>query len=938
MNLPSPSLLFLSKYGEQQTQKLDQSKEVSLLPNAINDPELAKSTFSTISSYTYLESILHTQSAINFQPFAKSVTQANEIPIRCKRCKAYLQDPFIFNGKEFQCQICGRQNQTSSSLTSIPPNPVEFNVQDYVYSSATVDLAGTRTEFLYPGEIGHIQSEVLSHPEILKAAMGSSKFQRDFRGSKDPKIPSSERCLEKVLKTFDTELLGKQEYQESNIDTYRFVHVFIVQTTFNSIYQGILECVLSQIENFLLTSHPNIQVAICFSQMQLQFFQKITSGFEIYEVVSDPVTGEPMIPIPVDELCFDSTLIEEFKEFKQFILQYYYQDIQNSLERYKLAPSSIGDSIGGIVSSLQRIGGIVNVILTDRPTFGVGAIPPEDIKTYTYTSHDNAATAKEAAYFNSNLYYNRLAREAVDHNISINIVGLPFNNFSLGLQCLAPLTFTTAGSLYYNEPARLANEIQSTGNYAFLTDCLRDIFETEAIACTFTARCSQGIDLMLTEEIQTEEIDGVVNSAKNLLNTIFKQKATQQNNLKTFKYKTKDQVYGSFSKLSDVELSFASMKKSSCFSAKLRLQIQKFQDPKIQFAVLFTSQDGKRRVRTGILGLACSEIAAQIYNSCDQFQLVSFASKRFSSAFLGAQGLQNKDQGPLGGLQQNSKQAVSKVEVENAKIEEGSKNGNLSEIEIKFCNELSEVALNSQISSFEVLSLKNGGQKLINQYKMQGMIMQDLKLLLKGFKDIAGASQQSKLLIPQSMQLVPLYMHVLARTGISHAHRNQNEGGMFTSDMRVAEACFNLQENYVKICNNLVPGVFNVNALLGANQAILRPISANSMSIVDVYKNCYLFVSGRICVLAIGRSVPKDVIQELIGEENGFYIQQFRSDNLNANLKVLKQVYGFKGGIYISKDEGVLEGLRRWMIVEDGSSRDMSYQEFLQSLPSVIAK
>jgi len=51
----------------------------------------------------------------------------------------------------------------------------------------------------------------------------------------------------------------------------------------------------------------------------------------------------------------------------------------------------------------------------------------EQKTTYELTNEQNIMTGPEREMFNNDVFYLRLADEAANHNIAVNIVALPFN-------------------------------------------------------------------------------------------------------------------------------------------------------------------------------------------------------------------------------------------------------------------------------------------------------------------------------------------------------------------------------------------------------------------------------------------------------------------------------------------------------------------------------
>ncbi|CAL6058652.1 Sec24 [Hexamita inflata] len=914
--LPSPVAYFSNRHGSVQKQMSMHSDISSVLPNELFQMQSqnfsASSAFPTCTSLPRtgrLQKELKLPLFVNFQPFGEQCELVERAPVRCKRCKAYLNKFNKLLPTEYTCCICGRVNElpdhfkqevdgqlgmlkAGAQVPELQHNQVEYVVEDLQYLPASVDQAGLQKDLLSPAEVSHVQANVYSYPTVKQSI--PVQPNRIYESGKNIQIPTSKRMDEKQLPVeFNFENI---QNSVQKIDfKLRFMQIVIIPVTFNTVYQGVLQEAISVIQQNV---EAGAQIIPVFYVNSAIVFDK---NMTMYELVMDPQTGEAMLPLPADQLIYNP-------EHTQKILKLFY----SMSKLFESQVFKLGEVLAGCVSSLQRIGGQITLILSDRINSGLGKSLPDDRRSYELTNSTNLQTCTEKELFNYDSFFTRLAEEAAAHNVAVNVIALPFNYCNLSLTQLAPLCVKTSGTMLYNKPAYYVQNIQKTGNALFISNSLAYILQVQALHVTSTIRSSQGVNLNVFED---------------------QIKLNQQ-------FSTKDEFYGSFQKISDVEFSFGQLLNKQTVSVGFSINQIETESAYIQLAVLYTNRSGKRIVRINTVQFKVDNQPASVFNSSNTFGIISYLMRKSSMNYLQAQEivnvqLQNITKKPV--CSQNMQSSFNETQKDKRLIvEEDNRTGNLSEKDIK--------ELLGQIHGNSVQN--DGQQKLQAQYEGFKALYEQFVGIMAAFKTECGQKGQSRLLVPQTLQLLPLYISACARTAIFHPHRQKLEGGAFTADQRTAEAMFYIQAPVLDASVALYNNIYNLSDMIEKQtQGLPCAYQCNSMWLKDTYKTVYAICSPLGFYVIVGKNTPIEILKELFGAEINSYddVKLIESTNslyhpqCDKILKEMKKLHGYRGSFYITTAESVLEEQAKWSLVEDAMQKDKSYYDFLGQIQMDVA-
>ncbi|EFO62757.1 Sec24-like protein, partial [Giardia lamblia P15] len=241
--------------------------------------------------------------------------------------------------------------------------------------------------------------------------------------------------------------------------------------------------------------------------------------------------------------------------------------------------------------------------------------------------------------------------------------------------------------------------------------------------------------------------------------------------------------------------------------------------------------------------------------------------------------------------------------------------------------------------------------------------------LIRQFRDLSTSIANDRLTVPTNMDLVPFYLMGLTRTALCHAHRSENEGGPFTADMRCSTAFLVVSASASCIASMLYPVMYNITtyltsfvpevenykiahpeAALTMPVSIPTPVRACSRYIENLTGSILYIVSGNTSFFWVGSLVPEELRRKLFGVRShselrvaplSLYVSTSQDKGIFSTLlsfiTIIKKLTDCCGGdIVVPEGVGGVEGLVRWMLVEDSTSQDKSYADFLNGFATAV--
>lgn len=477
-------------------------------------------------------------------------------PIRCQRCRGYMNPYNILLNESWTCVLCSRVNpyppnrvpalvfsaQANAFVPSIPPEcspgntcsfpyaeflcaTVEYDVSaNLAFLPATTDAAAARFSELNPGEVSHVQASVLSTDAIMEAnaitVAAEQPFsslelaQNRFEGN-NISIPSTECLYARKLPVLNADELIANAVPVSEKDSVHLLHkaqpvclpfsiIVLIPITVNSINSGVLASSCTSILSSLQLMNQHISLVPLFYNQKIICYRRINHDperIEEIEITPDPLVSEPVIPYPLEELAITRDFVKEQSFFQKLLSRFYNQaaaSVAAGAEHYTV--SSMISAISGCISTLQRMSGKIVVVQTDPCTRGIGCNPLSTINPVEYSN-----PSVEKLYLSRSMLINRLAYAAASHNIGIDIIALPMDkNVNLGLVPLSSLCVMTGGALLYNEASAYAEKHSASatglGNADFATNALlRLLTATQGVSATLSIRTSEGLTVSMQE-------------------------------------------------------------------------------------------------------------------------------------------------------------------------------------------------------------------------------------------------------------------------------------------------------------------------------------------------------------------------------------------------------------------------------------------------------
>lgn len=254
--------------------------------------------------------------------------------------------------------------------------------------------------------------------------------------------------------------------------------------------------------------------------------------------------------------------------------------------------------------------------------------------------------------------------------------------------------------------------------------------------------------------------------------------------------------------------------------------------------------------------------------------------------------------------------------------------------------------------------------------KGRKMLEQMVYPLIKQFRDLSSNIASDRLTVPTNMDLVPFYLMGLTRTALCHSHRSENEGGPFTADMRCSAAFLALSASANSIASMLYPVIYNITTYLTSFVpeieiyktahpevtltmpiSIPTPMRACSRYIENLTGSVLYILSGNTSFFWVGSLVPEDIRRGLFGAQTHNELKvaplsSYTSVSQNKGMlsTLLSLITAIKGlacccgsDIVVPEGSGGVESLVRWMLVEDSTSQDKGYADFLNGFSAAIS-
>lgn len=231
-----------------------------------------------------------------------------------------------------------------------------------------------------------------------------------------------------------------------------------------------------------------------------------------------------------------------------------------------------------------------------------------------------------------------------------------------------------------------------------------------------------------------------------------------------------------------------------------------------------------------------------IYNNANQFAIATYLAKKMAFCYLNGgelvvKNITNATQRPI--CDQNLQGEFQ--DKQKMKNQETAKTGNLSE------NDVKEMAK----SVMKTVNL-DGKVLVYNQFFGFQNIHNEFLNILRGFKEQCGDKVKGRLLLPQSMQLLPLYVYAMQKLLFVCQQRQKNEGGQVTADMRIAQAMNVLQMHPQQVLQILYPQIYNLEQLKEFGNP--APLKCNSANVPSAHQNLYLFASPEQLIVRVGQN------------------------------------------------------------------------------------
>lgn len=437
------------------------------------------------------------------------VVEYPEGPLRCPRCRAYVNPFFKFveSGQRFLCNICG-------SKSDVPP---EYR--------CNLDANGYRRDRNF-------------RPELCRGSV-------EFAVGKDYVVrPLQPPCL-----------------------------LFVLDVSYGAVITGVVSAALRSIRTAVqaLASNPNIRMGIITYDQTVTFYSIKTTRSEAEMLVMVDM-DDVFVPCPPEEILVKPS-DQQHRDMLEKVL-----DLLESIHDKTRAVSdktetAMGAAVQVATQALEETGGKVLVFQSNLPTIGAGKLQQRD-----YYSNNNNSKDK-LLYEPQGTFYSTLAINCAEKAITVDLY-ICANSY-VDLATISPMSTKTAGQIFLYPGFNSKKDGE-----ALYHDILHNVTRYTGFDAVMTVRCSSG--------------------------------------LKVAEY------YGNFYHRTPHELDLATIDCDKTFGIRLEHDSKLKEDTEacLQTALLYTTMDGKRRIRVHTISVPITSAMATIYRNSDVDAIVNLSVKQ----------------------------------------------------------------------------------------------------------------------------------------------------------------------------------------------------------------------------------------------------------------------------------------------------------------------
>ncbi|KAG9313371.1 hypothetical protein JVU11DRAFT_5688 [Chiua virens] len=361
-------------------------------------------------------------------------------------------------------------------------------------------------------------------------------------------------------------------------------YLFALDTSTSAVESGFLQSVCTTLLNVLYggTTTDGLTFEPCFPPGCKIGILTFDQTLHFYNLSADLPQVHQLIMADLEEIFLplrDGLFVDPWES--RTVVENLIGTLAERYSQTAIRESCLGGALVAGLASLAGRGGHVVTFQCTMPTIGPGALEPLTDESHVY------GTDKERTLFIPRVQtWRDIAEECSDEGIGVSIfLGM---NRAIDLGSIGIVASITGGDLFFHpryNPARdqivLASQLQ------------RLVMRTAGYSCVMRLRCSHG--------------------------------------LRVSKY------YGNFQERSPTDLAFGVLDSDKAVSALIEHSrtLDELQYAYLQCAVLYTSVDGQRRVRTCNLALQVSSLAGTVFRFADMDAVVCHLA-RDSMASLSA--------------------------------------------------------------------------------------------------------------------------------------------------------------------------------------------------------------------------------------------------------------------------------------------------------------
>ncbi|GCA62640.1 hypothetical protein KIPB_004813 [Kipferlia bialata] len=363
-------------------------------------------------------------------------------PIRCRRCMSYMSPfaTFPSGAQQWACPFCGRQNPLPDSHAFMVETLTGRVRQDIPLDQARPELRLGTVEYACDAVKYRPSTTWALDPSttLPKVELGSPGGVSHLAHVSDPEHPACASLLPHASADVPSSA------SENILPVLPAIHAILVDTSPRACVSGLLNAAVQGLSSALASMPDEDRVCVVGYDTVTRFFDLSAS---VPPELVCPDADNPVCPLPLSRLApplseCRATLVSLLQSLQHRMLLNHQEEVARS--QGVLPPPLACVATAALVAigeALEPVGGRISMVLLQRPTKGVGAVPLRETAGVYGTVREKDLIQPATPF------YHTLAESFADHMVGLDVIAVGPD--PLDLASYAKVAQVTGGEVKY---------------------------------------------------------------------------------------------------------------------------------------------------------------------------------------------------------------------------------------------------------------------------------------------------------------------------------------------------------------------------------------------------------------------------------------------------------------------------------------------------------